>query len=124
MEEVKHDLLDMFAFFITRVLVEGYSSIKKCSTAGRALMQLDFTQLEVIYTNIVDNRSKIMPYRQFIDHFIKAFYLPDSEFENWLLNHREYSIDHLRHLIECRHMTKKKVKQHLINLISDEHFFS
>ncbi|XP_035621092.1 syndetin-like [Oncorhynchus keta] len=39
-----------------RTLVEGYGNVKKCSTEGRALMQLDFQQFLMKLEKLTDMR--------------------------------------------------------------------
>ena len=68
-----------------KMLVDGYSSIKKCSNEGRALMQLDFQQLIVKLETLTEQRP--LPDKEFVDSYIKAYYLPDSSIEKWIKEH-------------------------------------
>lgn len=68
-----------------KVLVDGYSSVRKCSNEGRALMQLDFQQLVVKIEEEFDIRP--IPDKDFVETFIKAYYLPDSSIEKWVKEH-------------------------------------
>lgn len=43
-KNTKESLWDAFVNSVCHALVDGYSNAKKCSAAGRAAMQLDFTQ--------------------------------------------------------------------------------
>ena len=70
---------------IMKMFVDGYSSIKKCSNEGRALMQLDFQQFVVKLEKLCDLRP--IPDKDYVDAYIKAFYLPDSSIEKWIKEH-------------------------------------
>lgn len=70
---------------IMRRLVEAYSTVKKCSNEGRALMQLDFQQLIVKLEKLCDVRP--IPDKDYVEHYIKAYYLPDSSIEKWISDH-------------------------------------
>lgn len=68
-----------------KVLVDGYSLVKKCSNEGRALMQLDFQQFVVKLEEIFDIRP--IPDKDYVETYIKAYYLPDSSIEKWVKEH-------------------------------------
>lgn len=70
---------------IMRRLVEAYSTVKKCTNEGRALMQLDFQQLVVKLEKLCDVRP--IPEKDYAEAYIKAFYLPDSSIEKWISDH-------------------------------------
>lgn len=70
---------------IMRRLVEAYSTVKKCSNEGRALMQLDFQQLIVKLEKLCDVRP--IPDKDYVEAYIKAYYLPDSSIEKWISDH-------------------------------------
>lgn len=48
-------------------------------------MQLDFTQ----FLSQVQHLSGIRPIpgREFVEQYVKAYYLPESHFENWIKEH-------------------------------------
>lgn len=91
-----------------KMLVEGYSSIKKCSNEGRALMQLDFQQLIVKLEKICDLRP--IPDKDYVEVYIKAYYLPDSSIEKWVKDHSEYSPKHIVSLINTMAQVTRKTR--------------
>lgn len=93
---------------IMRTLVEGYASIKKCSNEGRALMQLDFQQLIVKLEKLFEIRP--IPDRDYVEVYIKAYYLPDSSIEKWVKEHSEYSAKHIIALINTMAQVTRKTK--------------
>lgn len=93
---------------IMRTLVEGYASIKKCSNEGRALMQLDFQQLIVKLEKLFEIRP--IPDRDYVEVYIKAYYLPDSSIEKWVKEHNEYSAKHIIALINTMAQVTRKTK--------------
>ena len=109
----KDSLWDSFCHVVTHVLVEGYSNAKKCSAAGRALMQLDFTHflsvLEVL------SASKHPVHRQYVDQYLKAFYLGNA-LEEFVGSQKIYSSKHIVGLINCA-CNDKKLRQKLLSLV-------
>lgn len=102
-----------------RLLVEGFASAKKCSNEGRALMLLDFQQ----YLMKVDKITNIkpIPSREFVENYIKAFYLSEAVLEQWLSEHQEYSPKQLNSLVTCgtgSHIGKK-MRQKLLGLLEE-----
>lgn len=88
-KEVQDLLLEYGVDNVAEVLVEGLSRVKRCTDEGRALMSLD---LQVLINGLkhfisVDVRPKL----QIVETFIKAFYLPETEFVHWARAHPEYS---------------------------------
>ena len=57
----------------SRVFVEGFSNVKKCSTAGRALMLLDYQNFAMKIEDIA--RLKPIPARMYVVDYINAFYM-------------------------------------------------
>ncbi|CAK9302432.1 unnamed protein product [Gordionus sp. m RMFG-2023] len=110
------DLLWQNLISITfRTIVDGYSLIKKCSNEGRALMQLDLQHLLLYIDDIIS--LKHLPDKEFVENYIKAYYLPESEIEEWISNHQEYSVKHLIALVNnMNHLTKKLRTRLLANL--------
>ncbi|XP_018307537.1 syndetin [Mycetomoellerius zeteki] len=106
------------AHLITHALVEGFSSAKKCSNGGRALMQLDFTQLKSKFEKVTSLRP--MLHREYVELYIKAYYLPENSFEEWIKEHKEYSVKHLVGLISATCQNNKKTRQRLIALVEEQ----
>ncbi|KAG2465127.1 VPS50 protein, partial [Polypterus senegalus] len=69
-----------------RTLVEGYANVKKCSNEGRALMQLDFQQFLMKLEKLTDIRP--IPDKEFVETYIKAYYLTENDMEQFIKNHR------------------------------------
>uniref|UniRef100_A0A8C8F464 VPS50 subunit of EARP/GARPII complex n=1 Tax=Oncorhynchus tshawytscha TaxID=74940 RepID=A0A8C8F464_ONCTS len=65
-----------------RTLVEGYGNVKKCSTEGRALMQLDFQQFLMKLEKLTDMRHSV-----------------HNMCTSVCLSHKEYSMKQLANLV-------------------------
>ncbi|XP_029022934.1 syndetin isoform X4 [Betta splendens] len=102
-----------------RTLVEGYANVKKCSNEGRALMQLDFQQFLMKLDKLTDLRP--IPDKEFVETYIKAYYLTENDMEQFIKNHREYSMKQLANLVNVclgSHINKK-ARQKLLAAIDD-----
>ncbi|KAG7197018.1 hypothetical protein KM043_017553 [Ampulex compressa] len=117
-ENVYNSIWENVAHFITHTLVEGFSNVKKCSNGGRALMQLDFTQLKSKFEVLTSLRP--MPHREYVELYIKAYYLPEISLEDWVKEHKEYSLKHLVGLISSTCQNSKKTRQRLIALAEEQ----
>lgn len=84
-KKIINSILEETLKLVMKMLVDGYASVKKCSNEGRALMQLDFQQLVVKLEKICELRP--IPDKEFVEQYIKAFYLPDSSIEKWVKDH-------------------------------------
>ncbi|CAL1535105.1 unnamed protein product [Lymnaea stagnalis] len=100
-----------------RTFVEGYASTKKCSNEGRALMQLDFQQFLTKLDQIVELRP--IPEREFVEAYIKAYYLPESQLEGWVHDHKEYSNRQLLALVTSVDHLGRKSRQKLISMVEE-----
>ncbi|XP_065839973.1 syndetin-like isoform X2 [Oscarella lobularis] len=102
-----------------RAFVEGFAGVKKCSNEGRALMQLDFQQFLVKLEQLTNIRP--IPDKQYVETYIKAYYLTEADLEQWLRTHKEYSNKHLTSLVNSGmggHLGRKS-KQRLLSLIEE-----
>uniref|UniRef100_A0A3Q2Z7J8 VPS50 subunit of EARP/GARPII complex n=1 Tax=Hippocampus comes TaxID=109280 RepID=A0A3Q2Z7J8_HIPCM len=102
-----------------RTLVEGYANVKKCSNEGRALMQLDFQQFLMKLEKLTDLRP--IPDKEFVETYIKAYYMTENDMEQFIKNHREYSMKQLANLVNVclgSHINKK-ARQKLLAAIDD-----
>uniref|UniRef100_A0A672KAR5 VPS50 subunit of EARP/GARPII complex n=1 Tax=Sinocyclocheilus grahami TaxID=75366 RepID=A0A672KAR5_SINGR len=102
-----------------RTLVEGYANVKKCSNEGRALMQLDFQQFLMKLEKLTDLRP--IPDKEFVETYIKVYYLTENDMEQFIKNHREYSMKQLTNLVNVclgSHINKK-ARQKLLAAIDD-----
>lgn len=68
------------------VLCCSYANVKKCSNEGRALMQLDFQQFLMKLEKLTDLRP--IPDKEFVETYIKAYYLTENDMEQFIKNHR------------------------------------
>lgn len=68
------------------VLLCSYANVKKCSNEGRALMQLDFQQFLMKLEKLTDLRP--IPDKEFVETYIKAYYLTENDMEQFIKNHR------------------------------------
>lgn len=109
------NLWDSYAHVVTHVLVEGYSNSKKCSAAGRALMQLDFTH----FLSVLELLSgmKHCVHQQYVDQYLKAFYF-GSSLEDFITSQNNYSSKHIIGLINCA-CNDKKLRQKLLSLVEN-----
>jgi len=66
-------------------LVEGFSRTRRCTPEGRALMSLDIK----VFQSGIDQISKIRPtpHIDFVEAYVKAYYLPEHELINWFKSH-------------------------------------
>lgn len=101
----------------SHTFVEGFAAAKKCSIEGRALMQLDFQQYLKNVEKLIDIRP--IPEREFVEGYIKAYYLPENQLEDWLPEHREYSIRQLLALVGAVDHLNRKSRQRLINMVEE-----
>ncbi|XP_077713069.1 syndetin isoform X3 [Canis aureus] len=88
-----------------RTIVEGYANVKKCSNEGRALMQLDFQQFLMKLEKLTDIRP--IPDKEFVETYIKAYYLTENDMERWIKEHRVRQYVE----IENENMASKKKKR-------------
>jgi len=101
----------------SNMFVDGFSSARKCTNEGRALMQLDYRQFVIKLEKL--SGLKPVPYQQFVSSYIKAYYIPESELGQWVEEHQEYSALQLRALVAATAYNNNKTKQKLNSLIND-----
>ncbi|XP_023519396.1 syndetin-like isoform X2 [Cucurbita pepo subsp. pepo] len=88
-KEVQDLLLEYGLDIVAETLIEGISRVKRCSDEGRALMSLD---LQVLINGLQHFVSEnVKPKLQMVETFIKAYYLPETEYVHWARAHPEYS---------------------------------
>ncbi|XWS52950.1 hypothetical protein CRYUN_Cryun11dG0115700 [Craigia yunnanensis] len=96
-KEVQDLLLDYGLEIVVENLVEGLSRVKRCTDEGRALMSLD---LQVLINGLQHFVSlNVKPKFQIVETFIKAYYLPETEYVHWARAHPEYSKNQIVGLI-------------------------
>lgn len=115
----KESLWDSYCHVVTHVLVEGYSNAKKCSAAGRALMQLDFTHFLSVIEILSGMKHPV--HQQYVDQYLKAFYL-GSSLEEFISMQKNYSAKQMTGLINCS-CNEKKLRQKLLSLVESSNDF-
>ncbi|XP_078427545.1 coiled-coil protein isoform X2 [Wolffia australiana] len=87
--EAQDRLLEHGLENVAEVLVEGLSRVKRCTDEGRALMSLD---LQVLINGLQHfTHANVRQKFQIVETFIKAYYLPETEYVYWARSHPEYS---------------------------------
>ncbi|XP_026749335.2 syndetin [Galleria mellonella] len=112
--EVLNSIWSMVAKFVVHLLVEGFSNATKCSNGGRGLMQLDYRQLFVKLEKI--SGLKPVPYQDYVDRYVKAYYLPRKGLEDFIRERTEYSNKHLLALVAsaCENKRDRQALQAII----------
>lgn len=110
----KDILWDSLAHILTHTLVEGFSHAKKCSTGGRALMQLDFTHFMSLL-ELISSR-KFPEHQMYVEQYVKAYYMPKELLEEFINTQTQYSIKQITGLIHCACVNDKKTKQRLLGV--------
>ena len=77
-------------------------------------MQLDFTHFLSVLETLSGSKHPV--HQQYVDQYIKAFYLGSNGLEDFLKSQKLYSPRHMTALINCA-CNDKKLKQKLLNLI-------
>ncbi|KAF8403172.1 hypothetical protein HHK36_011269 [Tetracentron sinense] len=96
-KEVQDLLLEYGLENVAETLIEGLSRVKRCTDEGRALMSLD---LQVLINGLQHFVSiNVKPKLQIVETFIKAYYLPETEYVHWARAHPEYSKNQIVGLI-------------------------
>ncbi|VDL81783.1 unnamed protein product, partial [Nippostrongylus brasiliensis] len=116
-EAVRSLLWDRTIHYAFKALVQGYCEGGKCSTEGRALMQLDFQHLLLKLGPICGLRP--VPHCAFVEGYIKAFYLPENGLEEWIGKHTEYTAKQMISLLGVATHVSKKARTRIINALND-----
>ncbi|XP_014777198.1 syndetin [Octopus bimaculoides] len=116
--KVVHDIIwEHCISLANHMFVEGYANAKKCTNEGRAWMQLDFQQFLTKLEKFADIRP--IPEREYVETYIKAYYLPEAQLEIWLQDHKEYSNKQLLALITSVDHINRKARQRLVNMVEE-----
>ncbi|XP_038979589.1 syndetin-like isoform X2 [Phoenix dactylifera] len=117
-KEVQDLLLEYGLENVAEVLIEGLSRVKRCTDEGRALMLLD---LQVLINGLQHFVSiNVKPKLQIVETFIKAYYLPETEYVHWARSHLEYSksqIVGLINLVATMKSWKRKTRLEVLERI-------
>ncbi|VVC32494.1 Hypothetical protein CINCED_3A019349 [Cinara cedri] len=116
-EKILYSIWEAIGILVSSVFIEGFSLAKKCSNAGRALMQLDFTQ----FMSQINSTCPInpLPHKKLVEVYIKAYYLPETSLESWTRDHQEYSHKQLLAVINCVCQNNKRLRQKLTNSLEE-----
>jgi hypothetical protein len=68
-----------------KIISHSYSEAKKCTGEGRALQLMDIGHI----CNCLEELSglKPLPHRSHAENYIKAFFLPSDELNQWIVHH-------------------------------------
>lgn len=117
-KEVQDLLLEYGVENLAETLIEGLSRVKRCTDEGRALMSLD---LQVLINGLQHFVSiNVKPKLLIVEAFIKAYYLPETEYVHWARGHPEYSksqIIGLVNLVATMKGWKRKTRLEVIEKI-------
>jgi len=116
-DEVLHSLWSMCSYASALLFVEGFSTAKKCSNEGRALMQLDYRHFVMKLERIAE--IKPLPYQDHVVNYVKAYYIPEADLEQWVKIHEEYTSKQLMSLINSVAYSENKMKQKLNKMVSE-----
>ncbi|OQR71010.1 coiled-coil domain-containing protein 132-like [Tropilaelaps mercedesae] len=107
----------------SQAFIEGFANAKKCSNAGRALMQLDWQQF---LSKVERMRVKLKPIpdQNQVEALVRAYYLIDHPLEEWLsINGPFYSKKQLFGLINSMSHVNRKARQNLLQMIEEQRTF-
>lgn len=116
-QEAKNMLWSSVLKLANRTFVEGFSMAKKCTPAGRALMQLDYQEFLTKAEKMT--LIKPIPERELVEEYIKAYYLMDDALEKWIMSRNEYTQRQLLSLVNCI-ASEKRVKNRLLAIIDSK----
>ncbi|KAL3684404.1 hypothetical protein R1sor_002426 [Riccia sorocarpa] len=116
--EVREAMLESGVDVLAETILEGISRVKKCNNEGRALMSLD---LQVLINGLRHLASpKVKSNLLIVETYIKAFYLPETEYFHWVRAHPEYSkaqVVGLINLVASTYNWKRKSRMDLLEKI-------
>ncbi|XP_022664599.1 syndetin-like isoform X2 [Varroa jacobsoni] len=104
----------------SQAFIEGFASAKKCSNAGRALMQLDWQQF---LSKVERMRVKLKPVpdQTQVEALVRAYYLIDRPLEEWLVtNGPFYSKKQLLGLVNSMSHVNRRARQSLVQMIEEQ----
>ncbi|CAN6460698.1 unnamed protein product [Victoria cruziana] len=117
-KEVQELLLEYGLDNVAEVFIEGLSRVKRCTNEGRALMALD---LQVLINGLQHFTSlNVKPKLLIVETFIKAYYLPETEYVHWARSHPEYAksqITGLVNLVAAMNNWKRKTRLEVLEKI-------
>ena len=117
-----------------RCFVEGFASSKKCTNEGRALMQLDYQQFLSHMEKIIAEyfflepsdpsgtstklaKALLIAEKEFVEEYVKAYYLTEAIFLDWIRQRNEYTTKQIVSLVNCIAGDNRKLKSSLLAAI-------
>ncbi len=85
--------------YVSEQLVISYSKIQKCTTEGRALMAVDVNILKQGLEKLTGLRP--LPCWEHLNDYVIAFYYPENDFLEWVVQHPGYSFDQYWSIASC-----------------------
>ncbi|KAH7405246.1 hypothetical protein KP509_15G062300 [Ceratopteris richardii] len=117
-KEIREILLEYGVDNLAEVLLEGFSRAKRCTHDGRALMSLD---LQVLINGLKHLApQKLAGNLQVVETYIKAYYLPETEYLHWVRAHPEYSkaqVISLINVVAYGHKWTRKLRSEVLEKI-------
>ncbi|BFI25231.1 syndetin [Marchantia polymorpha subsp. ruderalis] len=117
-KEVREAMLECGVDVLAETILEGISRVKRCNNEGRALMSLD---LQVLINGLRHLASpKLKSNLLIVETYIKAFYLPETEYFHWIRAHPEYTkaqVVGLINLVASTYNWKRKTRMDLLEKI-------
>ncbi|XP_024374840.1 uncharacterized protein [Physcomitrium patens] len=117
-KEMHELLLEYGVDTLAETIVEGFSRVRRCNNEGRALMSLDLQVLINGLQHLAPQRLKSN--LQVVETYIKAFYLPETEYLHWVRTHPEYTKSQaisLINLVATANNWKRKTRVDIIDRI-------
>lgn len=115
-QQFRTSIWSSFLLCTFRMLVIGFAEASKtCSSEGRGLMLLDFKSLTNELEAITSLRP--LPHHQYLENYIKAFFLPATDLEAWISAHPEYSLSTLSALLNYNLSPSKRVKSRILSML-------
>jgi hypothetical protein len=82
-------------------------------------MLLDFEHMNRELESITG--IKPLPHKSFLENYIKAFYLPPENLDEWIVHHTEYSVGQVTALMNANaansNVARKSTKSRLMNIL-------
>ncbi|KNC84106.1 hypothetical protein SARC_03671 [Sphaeroforma arctica JP610] len=98
------------------MFIEGFSSARRCSNEGRAMMMLDLKTFVPVLESLTTLRP--IPYVKPVELFIKAFYLPEPALEEWLTESTVYTKRQLETFIRHTATVDQFARTRLLAILS------
>jgi len=104
-------------------LLHGLARVRKCTPEGRALMAMDVQSVASSIKRMAPAAAKPELAMRAVDAYVKAFYVPETDFVTWVQTHPEYSAAQVNALVgQIAHGFKwsRQQKQDMLTRIEGE----